>query len=186
MAFVPYDQRITDKIQSSNVWRLKEKIPCEKGFYEAGSRLFSDEIVLLHYDNDTQKCVFKEINATDGMEIKINANDFEKYFEADEEMNDILKERKETKEESFEKQYLYKAGQIISGMILFASIMLGIGELDIRFLIPICIFGLVFSICSVILFRLDKHYKKIIENLETKEKAYLLDDYDFFTDVGKE
>lgn len=186
MAFLPYDQRIIDKIQSSKVWRLKKKILCEKGFYEAGSRLFSDEIVLLHYDNDTKECVFEETTATDGMEIKINANDFEKYFEADEEMNDILKEREKTKEESLEKQSLYKGGQIISGMVLFASIMLGIADLDIRFLIPICIFGLGFSTCSVILFRLDKHYKKIIENLEAKEKAYLLDDHDFFTDDGKE
>lgn len=185
MAFLPYDQRIIDKIQSSKVWRLKEKILCEKGFYEAGSRLFSDEIVLLHYDNDTKECVFEETTATDGMEIKINANDFEKYFEADEKMNDIINEKIKTKEES-EKQYAYQVGQLISGTSLFASIMLGIAAQDLRFLIPICIFGLGFSICSVILFKLNKHYKKIIENLEAKENAYLLDDYDFFTDERKE
>lgn len=185
MAFLPYDQRIIDKIQGSKVWRLRKKIPCEKGFYEAGSRLFSDEIVLLHYDNDTQECVFKEINATEGMEIKINANDFEKYFEADEEMNNILKERIKAKEDS-EKKYQYEVGQLISGTSLFVSIMLGAADQDIRFLVPICIFGLGFSICSVILFKLNKHYKKIIDNLEAKEKAYLLDDHDFFTDDGKE
>lgn len=183
MAFLPYDQRIIDKIQSSKVWRLKKKILCEKGFYEAGSRLFSDEINLLYYDNDTQECVFAEINATDGMEIKINANDFEKYFEADEKMNDIINEKIKTKEES-EKQYAYQVGQLISVTSLFASIMLGAAAQDIRFLVPICIFGLGFSICSVILFRLDKHYKKIIENLEAKEKTYLSEEYD--VDVGKD
>lgn len=182
MTFVPYNQRIINKINNSKVWKLKKEIPCEKGFYKAGSRLFSDEIVLLHYDNDTQECVFEEINATDGMEIKINAND----FEADEQMNDILKEKVKTKEESFEKQSPYKVGQLISGISLFISIMFGIVYLEKHLFLPIGIFSLSFLICSVILSRLDKRYKKIIENFETKEKTYLSDEYDFFTDKGKE
>lgn len=185
MGFLPYDYKLQDKIESSDVWRLKTDIYCEEGFYEKGSRLFSKDIIICLYDNDTQECILKEKNATSGMEIKINANDFEKYFEVDHQMNDIIKEKNKAKEERDLSQGHFEVGFIISGLLFLGSALFGAGYFRDKYISDISIVHLLLYSLIIFIFILgtliycafsskaDKRYDKIMKNLEDKEQAYL-------------
>lgn len=191
MAFLPYDYKLQDKIESSDVWKLKTDIPCERGFYEKGTRLFSKDIIILLYDNDTQECVLnlKEKYTTDGMEIKINANDFEKYFEVDHQMNNILTEKNKAKEERNLNQFPYEVGQMISGLLALFIFLLKMPDIykqdfsDISLIhllllfLPICIPTIIFLMCTILLVIFNSRYNKIVERLEAEEKMYLSEEY---------
>ena len=113
MAFKLYEDDLYNKIHSSTVWKLKKDIHCQNGFYESGTKFISDELIIESFNQETYDCVLKKSDSSYGSEIHINANKFDEYFEIDDLMNVLYKEKDDIKKEHISKKSSYELSQAI-------------------------------------------------------------------------